>query len=301
MKGRQPRFSARLISLWLLAALIVIVGTLITRPQPVVNPSYNGKKLSAWLEELSSHYPAEIQTNAVFAIRAIGTNAIPLLLRNLSCKNEEASFFIFLKKQWARKFGGEESLSPVVLRSRAVAGFEALGSLGAPAAPRLRELIRSKGTAIDAARAYGASKTSDAFPLLLDCLDSSDSIERAAGAAGLGELGNLARPAVGKLSDVVANDPDDTVRTYALESLGLIGLVDDVIPVILERLQRDASVKVRSCAGFVLSRLPLRTNQIEQLRIIAETDGSPDTRSIANSALQKLEQIQIKPLKGLSH
>src|SRR3954466_6516448 len=57
-------------------------GTDVTEPGPV----YNGRSLAAWVDVLPSHISRVADTNRsdVQAIRAIGTNAIPWLLRELT-------------------------------------------------------------------------------------------------------------------------------------------------------------------------------------------------------------------------
>src|SRR5437667_1360208 len=49
-------------------------------------PEYQGRKLSAWLEDLRNPSPLT-RTNATHAIRRIGTNAMPCLLEMLHSKD----------------------------------------------------------------------------------------------------------------------------------------------------------------------------------------------------------------------
>src|SRR6185503_16726237 len=81
---RMPGRKGLAITVALVAVAASIVA-LLWRPSPH-EPSYGGKKLSAWLDELSAmDHPANWDpgTKPAQAVRAIGTNAIPWLLYEL--------------------------------------------------------------------------------------------------------------------------------------------------------------------------------------------------------------------------
>jgi HEAT repeat protein len=257
------------------------------------DPTYEAKPLSVWVEELSYSRSPEVRSQAVVAVRSLGTNAIPLLLSYLSRTDNDDKLMRYLKQQWVKRFGGAGPDEPVFFRARAVAGFEALGTIGKPAIPVLKHLIESNDTAVDAARALGAIRTPDVLSNLVEYLESLDSITRTAGVAGLGLMREEARRSLPKLAKMVVNDPSDSVRTYAAESLGAIGPADAVVPILLERLENDPSPKVRSCSGFVLTSLPVQPGEVAWLERTSELHKSEDVRALATWILSKLQAKEL--------
>ena len=107
------------------------------------DPLYDGKPLSAWVDELPPKLPKVTQTHrpAVKAVRAIGTNAIPWLLRELTTT------------PWTGSDNPTNTQSSYLHQSRARAGFWALGEIGTPAIPSLVELIEQQPDCVPAALA----------------------------------------------------------------------------------------------------------------------------------------------------
>jgi hypothetical protein len=96
---------------------------------PTAEPTHDGKSLSMLLDELLEvDYAkrADPETPQVEAIRAIGTNAIPWLLKEF--RSDPAEFGL---KDGQR----DQHLT------RGSLGFWALGEIGAPAIPRLLKLV----------------------------------------------------------------------------------------------------------------------------------------------------------------
>lgn len=130
-------------------AVCVLVGIGVVAFWPgEKEPEYNGKKLSEWLMIYNSHnqLEEELPANvAAEAVRRIGTNALPSLVRWLSYND----------KGWRRKVRRAIVNTPDFIRSpleaffrlprdwqpdaTAVAGFQILGPRAVPAIP---ELIR---------------------------------------------------------------------------------------------------------------------------------------------------------------
>src|SRR5688572_4131265 len=119
-----------------LAAIAVI---LITTGGPT-EPAHGGKKLSAWLDELSAMtFSGECNphTRPAQAVRAIGTNAIPRLLHELRTRQGGAlrqRLNQLLGRQRFIKFRFEDSRTRL---RRAVMGFAALGPIAESAIPSL--------------------------------------------------------------------------------------------------------------------------------------------------------------------
>ena len=119
------------------------------------DPVYNGKPLSAWIDELPSPLSRVTHTNRpdVQAIRAIGTNAIPWLLRQLTAS------------PWTPV--EPNNIANYIHQNRARWGFWALGEIGTPAIPSLVTLIEQQPDAVPSALAgIGAP----ALPAIEGCL-----------------------------------------------------------------------------------------------------------------------------------
>src|SRR5690348_3835081 len=105
----------------LLCILPALAGGAGAEPEFADNPVHNGKPLSAWVDELlelrSPDRATQTDRAAVRAVRSIGTNAIPWLLRELTVTPDI----------------GSGSLH----QNRARFGFWALGEIGSPAIPSL--------------------------------------------------------------------------------------------------------------------------------------------------------------------
>jgi HEAT repeat protein len=100
------------------------------------DPEYQGKPLGEWLQ--MRHDSWELSTDAVEALRNMGTNAVPLLLRRLEFKDP-----VFGEPDWDVSMEG-------------LSGLISLGELARPALPRLAELIDTGDTEL-AVRATMAS------------------------------------------------------------------------------------------------------------------------------------------------
>jgi hypothetical protein len=137
-------------------------------------PTYNGKELSRWLNELAAlDYSKrwDLQTEQAQAVRAIGTNALPWLFSQLRAHGSRWQWQLnkLLARQSIIKYRFPDvDAGP----RRATAGFRALGELAEPAIPELLSLVEEKpGYVPDALAAIGPA----AVPALQQCLTNSRS------------------------------------------------------------------------------------------------------------------------------
>ena len=133
-------------------------------------PVYQGVTLSAWLDQVTATpgSPMITDTNnpAVIAVRAIGTNAIPFLMRDLEARDNPfvhrlEQLMLKQKVIKVRFWGAAER------RNRALGGFRALNTIGAPAIPALVSLVETNPGYIPAVLA-GIGRP--ALPALAQCL-----------------------------------------------------------------------------------------------------------------------------------
>ena|SRR5205809_885653 len=152
-----------------LAGLASICAWLLRAPP---EPEYSGKRLSVWAEELCkvSHLKSVIDTNytAVQAMRAIGTNAIPWSLHELTMPPPlKWRLNQLLQKQTfiRYRFPAATDFERHHLRARAV--FWALGDVAEPAIPRLLSVV---GKEPDLGPSALAGIGAPALPALEYCL-----------------------------------------------------------------------------------------------------------------------------------
>ncbi len=164
MKTR--RYKSLIVGCLLLAGFL---GGIVWTTSSSREPTYGGKRLSAWLDELARLDPtkrADPGTVQVRAVRAIGTNAIPWLLGEL---RDDAAAWRWrlnqlLNRQHVIKYRFADANDRL---SRATLGFWALGETAAPAIPQLLALVEKYPGFVPGALA-GIGRP--AVPALQQCL-----------------------------------------------------------------------------------------------------------------------------------
>jgi HEAT repeats len=186
-------------------------------------PMYKGKPLSYWLEEYHSATTNGSYLNgAQSAILAIGTNAIPTLLRGLRVHD---SPLICKLLTWAssHRVLGIHYLDPWEVNYRAALGFEVLGSNAAIAVPDLMRIF-----------------------------DQNITVEsKCTTALALGYIGPEADAAVPSLIRA-AEGGDAYVRQNAIRALGYIGGAPETVIPVLIRALHDPFAENRGFAAFAL-------------------------------------------------
>ena len=185
---------------------------------PAHEPSQNGKRLSEWLDVLvaSNGEPA-----AVAAVRAIGTNAVPHLLRRFSfrySRRREAFYTemsrllhgtLHLKKQ--------PIYDPTAIRFiGALRGFEALGPIASNAVPHLRKLLDTPGATGQGAGIAMSYIGPRALPALIDGLANDSPVVRYHALRGVAPLGTNAAAALPALLNCLNDTNSAEVRPFAV-------------------------------------------------------------------------------------
>ena len=281
-------------------------------------PSYEGKRLSDWLQDLAtlrdqrlqkSNTHANMEARATAAVRAIGTNAVPYLVRDFrySPSGLELALFgagdyVLHKKLWLIH---HPINSPAYLRHRrALEGFEALGPTASNALPQLCEWLKDKEhlTGYEAALAIRCIGLS-ALPKLIDCLSNDPPIARYHALVALGSFHTNAGPAVPAVVNCLqdTNTTEGTsVRVMAICVLGKMhGAAADAVPRLLPLLaDADHAVRTEAAKAIRDIRLPpgtgLSSREIDATdaspalnRLLADPD--PDIRSAAARALRGMQ------------
>ncbi len=184
----------------------------VVRPR---EPVYQGRRLSAWLERFR---PDGDTPDVDEAVRAVGTNAIPLLLQNLQAKDSRLRLMLSVL--------GLEYTPAKIHHMRAEKGFSALGADASNAVPNIIEVYEQ---------------------------NTSPSARQAA-ANALVEIGPAAKQAIPPLIKSAASTNSD-VRAFALYTLGRMAFESESVDPVLIKALLDPDREVRYQAAFGLSSL----------------------------------------------
>ncbi len=205
-------------------------------------PRFEGKRLTVWLDEyqrdcgelFQSHGPhvrfsdeGEYKSEARSAIRKIGTNAVPVLMRLLRAKDSPltARLVNILRKQ---------SLIPMPFRpaadcqEMACYGFHALGEMGRDAVPALTKMLDPSAplSCLSVADCLGniGPEAEAAIPVLVQFLESTNRIVRWDATANLGRIHRMPELVVPILitnltaSNAILPTMIDTLAEYGAEA-----------------------------------------------------------------------------------
>jgi hypothetical protein len=278
-------------SVWFYGFVVLCASAAIAADQ---EPSYNGRLLSQWLGDLQLGQAGVGVSPTEAAVRALGTNAIPTLLKWISYERPLSQQMS--EAQATTTWRPSRKLSPAELAERSRYAF---GMLNAAARPAIPELTRLARTSSDPERAYccAASLASigpETIPSLLSLATNSPPWTRY---HAIGWLKRLARdPEAALVVPVLIHCLDDT-NTYppidgAVE--GVLLAIDPgvVIPALANALQ-SPSVRTRRGALVCLwgfqsqdaTNVPPST--VPVLRA-AMRDPDLEVRTVASNILRRM-------------
>jgi hypothetical protein len=249
-------------------------------------PVWQGKKLGQWLTECSSDDPRDLTDSAQRAIRAMGTNALPFLLRMVGTTDSGA------KHELRSRFNTSfiKRLTPMHYNYRisGAAGIEALGEMAAPAAPELIKMLDNEQTEYPAALGLGAIGP-PAIPLLVQTLTNRSGSIRMGAVQAL----NFMHGAEGAILDLLRclDDPEPGVRICAAVALGdMRKQPDRVVPKLMERLN-DTDGSVRAGAAMAIGLFQAQARMAVPKLKELQNDPSVEVRRQATIALQRVEAV----------
>src|SRR5712691_1963900 len=277
----------------LLAVLFVALAGgvfwMLSRP---TEPVYQGKPLSAWLEELYPEWKEDVNPHAVVAFRAMGTDAIPALLKIIQSYDSPFNRLILepdrlqslvhfpLVEKWHQRASERSHL-----RWAASYALYALGTNAKPALPALTNLLFHTNThffsgalagmgpeALSALIAALTNQNADirlsagtgikwarsdlnlVVPALIARLSDQDRMVHFTAVLVLGQLHAEPGLAVPALmEDFPGKDPE--LRSLILEALGRFEINGKAaVPMLLETLS-DNDRAVRDEAAFALKHI----------------------------------------------
>jgi hypothetical protein len=263
----------------LLLAVILVAGLIVGSPQPR-EPEYDGQPLSDYLRSLT-YSQVRLERSARDAIRAIGSNAVPHLIKILDAR--ESRF-----KTWFNELANPYSFirfrfTPVASRQvQAAMACQELGPTAAPAIPSLARLIDDPQLGSWAVAAL-AEISPQTFPLLTNALNSRWPATRF---AAVGHL-RLARPrerAVPPLLMALGSQ-ESHMRGIAAESLGALGLPSPEVVTALTACLDDPDANLRVIAarslGWCGSAAAVSVPKL--LELYRGLEGMPEQQRIAEA------------------
>jgi len=240
----------------LLAVLGFVSWLILSQPR---EPVYQGKPLSYWCEQYSASrwlYPTnEPDKQAETAIRTIGTNAVPTLLRMFKATDSKLKLKLF-------ELAAKQHLvvikwkSAQLLHYEALHGLFALGTDAQSAVPDLVEIYNERH--------------------LLGILDL------------FSFMGPAAADAVPRLVQETS-DTNYNVRFSALRALGQIHARPDLTVPVLTKSLRDPVLEIQGTAAAGLAAFGTDAKSAVPELIKALADPDPYVRGESASALQKID------------
>ena len=270
--------------LWLTVGLIaflsgLLVIVLVVNPRGPREPEYHGRKLTRWLDDLDDHSPIK-QTNAIVAIRQMGTNAVPFLVQMLRARDSrfrtrcidllERQHWIDFHFHYAYQKHSIAFLALAYLGPDAKAAIpDVAGSLktgqdglmaplvlsriGRPAVPALEDALTSSNVYARQGAIDGLARLADpsSIPNLLAALKDPNWLIRFSTAMALRRFSDQASVVVPALTNSL-DDPDYRVQVEAARTLGSFGA--DARPAFRKLLQmvRSTNSQVSESAANAL-------------------------------------------------
>ena len=273
------------IRLALLALAVGLVVFALVRPS-AREPVHLGRPLREWLVEFDN---AQNYLAAQEAIRAMGTNSLPFLIRYLRSKDppfNEQRVRLKARLNLLRK-GGEYA---GLWHRRAARACAELGQAGAPAFPALMEAMNYPHAADDVASALARMLPGSA-PVLTNISAMGNETARCRAADMLGmayslpETEEMARTALLR----GLRDRQSQPRACAAAALGRWNQRRDVIMPALTSALSDPDAIVRGVAATSLGNFgnSARIAVPELLKLLQDTNDYPRKR--ATEALQKID------------
>ena len=161
---------ARHKSLWIgIATLAFLIAALVGVSSYFSEPRHNGRRLSHWLTEYYERHTPQSEE----AVRGIGSNAVPTLLKMLLPKERKISLARLFEKTHIPIELVEDNSARFQERNLATLGFHLLGAQAASAIPVLLPLLENNDHVHFAAEALQAIG-SPALPLVQQCLTGTN-------------------------------------------------------------------------------------------------------------------------------
>jgi hypothetical protein len=257
--------------------LVGLLGFMIWRASVPREPVYEGRTLSSWLDHHVASSAARPPYNSTGwqqankALRAIGTNAVPTLLKMISAKDPSPPFR--KAKLFAARYPwtGINFRYASELNEEAEYAFEVLGTNAVSAVPGLIQIYEqniSPSSQRCAAQALGSigRGAEPALPVLIRQFTHTNDDVRFSAVSAVMHIGGKPEVVIPALTSVL-KDSNVSVRWNALVGLSMFGKrARSVIPEILPMLNDEGAVGDSKIKGQV---------EVTLWRIAPELPGKP--------------------------
>jgi HEAT repeat protein len=272
----------------LVVLFIALAGGLVWMLSRPSEPLYQGKPLSAWINEYNGR-PGDTNQAALVAIREMGTNAIPTLLKIM--ESDDPPFQRMMselnRKQSLVHFPVREKPYP---RWAASAALYAMGASARPAFPTLTNLLFHANSLFKTAAPANAlaGMGSGGLPPLLAALTNQNPFIRSSAATGLGwarsDLNIVVPALIARLGD-----RDWWVHCEAVLALGHLHAEPELAVPALMKDYPGNDPKLRSEILRAIGRF--ETNASAAVPMLLETlsDNDPEIRHGAAWALKHID------------
>ena len=281
----------RLIALALLVLAVALSLFVFFRPVPP-EPIHAGRPLRDWLVDFDQSPSTTNYTAACAAIRAMGTNALPALIRYLSMKDPRFNRQrVSLKAKFKMRFnpGGEYAL---FWHRRAATACGELGEAGAPAFPAMAEAMQETQAASDVGSALSRMLPASA-PVLTNVLATGAIVARCRAADALTTAGwhptieEMARTALLR----ALQDTNAGLRATAATALQFWNKRLDLVIPALTRVLSDPDVSARGNAASALGQIG-KPAVPELIKLLNDTSAYPGRMgTLGERAMNVLKQI----------
>lgn len=269
MANFSPSKSDR--SWWIGIALVVIILVLVFLGKSAIDyarePRYEGRRISLWIADIPSERPVKFDS----ALQAIGTNAIPYIVRELE-KNDSPlrslrpRYRVLRSKcpDWLQKVLPEANRDFV-----AIHGANAFYYVGTNALPYVIALLRHHSPTVRKAAAWSLFKlrgvtvdANQAIPALITVLNDPDHSVRGFALLALKEMGPDASNAVPAITTFLSSitapgstNADVTLAMTAASALGKIGPAATGALPVLENALHHTNPNLRGQAATAIWRI----------------------------------------------
>ncbi len=280
-------------------AVVALVWPREKDPEPA-EAECNGKKLSDWIALYSSSQGGRVTARqgeeAAAAVRSIGTNAIPHLIRWLDHSPAQGTRVVDAMLGGLREtFRSSNTMETAVERADRLAtwgvvGFRILGKDAAIAIPQLgkRLMTNSPGAAGVAVAMSWIGK--EALPPLLHAMTDGPPSNRHHVASCIGSMRRLGSDAAVAVPVLVrfAGDDNEATAKAAIVALGKLHLEPELALPSLRSALRDHRPKVRDAAATAIGSFKQSARKVLPALLAACDDPDPYVRHDVTNALSKI-------------
>lgn len=277
------------------ACVLVAIGVVAFWPGER-EPEYNGKKLSEWLEVCRQYpMPGPERVPAEEAVRNIGTNALPWLIRwmNYDMPGWKQTFFQSKYSRLVPKFAMYYFIKPIVKSRHAQVGFVVLDTTAGPAAPALARIMDNwpKGSGMQALVSLRSLGADAVPPLYAFATNRAKPLQaRREAMSSIGMLSSLGTNEEWIVRAIIPYLSEEEMAEPTARALGAMRLRPDVCVPALRKALASKNPEVRVWAVVSLGRFGREAEQAIPELTGALADSDPRVHQEAGNALERIAQ-----------